>query len=128
MGNHPENLIVRHPQTGDGCKLLRRTTMGEKGFEYLSQFIKDFREWNLEKKKQSLPFGWVFQCPASIRSRGGVFNILQVFTLEVFPGLANYCAKRDAFLWLTMLRWKMMKAGSYCSLLVINECVFTGNI
>ena len=55
---------------------------------------------------------------------GGFYTVLQVFVLEVFLGLAEYCAKKEGSLWPRMHNWKVSKGGYYTSFLVIKGCVF----
>ena len=51
--------------------------------------------------------------------------MLQVFTLEVFLDLVEYCAKKEGSMWPRMRNWKMCKGGYYIGFSVIKECVFS---
>jgi len=72
---------------------------GKKAFDCLHQFIMDFKEW--------FPGKPVYQI-------GGFYHVPQVFTLEVFPRLADFCATKDLRQWPRILWWTMRK-GHYKS-------------
>ena len=92
---------------------FNKVAWGRKGFDCLVQYVVEFRQLTPEKLAFQL---------------GRFYIVLQIFSLEVLPKLATFCAKREGNKWPWILRWRMTK-GSYklgysvLSTLVFNEKV-----
>ena len=59
---------------------FNKVAWGKKGFECLLPYLVEFRQLSLEKQASQL---------------GGFYIVLQLFALEVFSMLQQFCAIRD---------------------------------
>ena len=76
---------------------FNKVAWGRKGFDCLAQYVVEFRQLTPEKLAFQL---------------GGFQIVLQLFSLEIFPKLATFCAKRERSMSPRILRWRMIK-GPY---------------
>ena len=59
---------------------------------------------------------------------GGFYIVLQLFSLDVFPKLATFCATRKGLKWLRVLSWKMTKGPYKLGYSVLSSVVFNDKV
>ena len=74
---------------------FNQVAWGLKGFNCLAQHKTNFKQLILTKHVYQL---------------GKLYNVLQVFTLEVFSQLVAFCGSYEGSLWPRMANWKMTRS------------------